>query len=190
MDQPRLYRANWLQPGRSPGRNPRELVRSGEHDAAFYKQMWDTILSGKVWRGELLNKRKDGSLYVEEEAITPVVDDDGNITHFIAIKQDITRRKQVEKEREQLQRQERLAAIGQLAAGIAHDFNNLMAVILLYSQLLGNSKHLTPKSRASWRQLASKPSERLALLSKFSILAAGLWWRNNRLICSFCSKKK
>ncbi|MFZ1401222.1 MAG: PAS domain S-box protein [Candidatus Promineifilaceae bacterium] len=148
------------------GRNPRELVRSGEHDAAFYKQMWDTILSGKVWRGELLNKRKDGSLYVEEEAITPVVDDDGNITHFIAIKQDITRRKQVEKEREQLQRQERLAAIGQLAAGIAHDFNNLMAVILLYSQLLGNSKHLTPKEQSQLATISQQAKRAARLIEQ------------------------
>ena len=145
------------------GKNPRDLVKSGEHDRAFFQDLWETILSGNVWRGELVNKRKDGTLYVEEEAITPVFNEAGEITHFIAIKQDITRRKEAEKEREQFHRQERLAALGQLAAGIAHDFNNLMAVILLYSQLLARSTQLNPKEQ---NQLAtiSQQAKRAARL--------------------------
>lgn len=246
------------------GKNPRELVKSGRHDREFYEAMWNTILAGKVWRGELINRRKDGQLYYEEEAITPVWNEAGQMTHFIAIKQDITNRKQAENEQErllkqvqaqaeqmnqimqsvpegilllgptgqilvanaqareylqllpntavgnmlteldsdildalfeqdsgkwheiviqehifeltarqinfgiasqgwvlvlrdvtkqkqieeQLQRQERLAAVGQLAAGIAHDFNNLLAVILLYTQLLARSPRLVPNEQA------------------------------------------
>lgn len=145
------------------GKNPRELVKSGEHDEAFFRNLWETILSGDVWRGELINKRKDGARYVEEEAITPVFNEDGEITHFIAIKQDITKRKQVEKEREQLHRQERLAALGQLAAGIAHDFNNLMAVILLYSQLLAHSTQLKPKEQSQLATI-SRQAKRAARL--------------------------
>jgi len=72
------------------GKNLRELVKSGEHERAFYQQMWETILAGGVWRGELVNRRKDGSVYPEEMTITPVRDSAGAITHFIAIKQDIT----------------------------------------------------------------------------------------------------
>ena len=53
------------------GKNLRELVKSGQHDQAFYKNLWDTILSGQVWRGEIINRRKDDSLYTEEETITP-----------------------------------------------------------------------------------------------------------------------
>ncbi len=74
------------------GQNPR-LLKSGIQDSAFYKNMWDTILAGKVWHNELVNKRKDGSLYNEEETITPLLDEQGQITHFIGIKQDITERK-------------------------------------------------------------------------------------------------
>ncbi len=74
------------------GQNPR-VLRSGVQREAFYRQMWETIKAGGVWRGELYNRRKDGTLYVEEMAITPVKGDGGSITHFVAIKQDVTQRK-------------------------------------------------------------------------------------------------
>ncbi len=76
------------------GRNPSELVKSGHHDDAFYREMWDAILSGQVWRGEMVNRRKDGTLYTEHQTITPVRDVDGVIRHFIGVKQDVTERKQ------------------------------------------------------------------------------------------------
>ncbi len=72
------------------GRNPRELVKSGVHDINFYERLWQTILSGRVWSGRLVNRRKDGSLYHEEQTITPVRNAEGEITHFIGIKHDIT----------------------------------------------------------------------------------------------------
>lgn len=78
------------------GKNPRELVKSGKQSQEFYEELWDTILSGRVWRGELINRRKDGSLYIEEESITPVRNQNGEIGHFIAVKQDISERKRVE----------------------------------------------------------------------------------------------
>ncbi|CAG0944441.1 hypothetical protein ANRL1_01763, partial [Anaerolineae bacterium] len=77
------------------GQNPR-LLKSGKHDPAFYKAMWETMLAGKVWRGEVVNKYKDGSLHAEDMTITPVPDTSGAITHYIAIKQDITERKRAE----------------------------------------------------------------------------------------------
>jgi diguanylate cyclase (GGDEF)-like protein/PAS domain S-box-containing protein len=77
------------------GKNPR-LLASGKHSAQFYSSMWQTILAGNVWKGEMINRRKDGSLYTEEMTITPVSLAPGGITHFIAIKQDITDRKAAE----------------------------------------------------------------------------------------------
>jgi PAS domain S-box-containing protein len=77
------------------GETPR-LLRSGKHDQAFYRTLWETILSGQAWSGEVINRRKDGSLYTEEQTITPVHDERGAISHFISIKQDITERKRVE----------------------------------------------------------------------------------------------
>lgn len=78
------------------GRNPRDLVKSGQHDSAFYKAMWDTLLAGQVWKGQIVNRTKDGRLYTEEQTITPVVDTTGAITNFIAIKQDVTQRNMAE----------------------------------------------------------------------------------------------
>jgi PAS domain S-box-containing protein len=114
------------------GRNPR-ILKSGRQDEAFYRTLWQTILAGTVWRGELVNRRKDGSLYDEEQTITPVRNDRNEITHFVGIKQDITERKRLEEQYRQAQKME---AIGQLAGGVAHDFNNLLSIINGYGELL------------------------------------------------------
>ena len=79
------------------GKNPRAL-KSGVHDAEFYRTLWDSIKSGKVWRGELVNRRKGGALYTEETTITPVRDSAEAISHFIAIKQDVTERQRAQEE--------------------------------------------------------------------------------------------
>ncbi len=77
------------------GQNPR-LLKSGRHERSFYEQIWRTICGGSVWTGEIVNRRKDGSLYTAEEIITPVRNSRGEIAHFVAIQQDITDRKRAE----------------------------------------------------------------------------------------------
>ncbi len=72
------------------GRKIGDLVRSGKHENNFYKELNDTINSGRVWKGVIINRRKDGTLYYEEQTITPVADKNGSITHFFSIKEDIT----------------------------------------------------------------------------------------------------
>lgn len=72
------------------------FLKSGEHDDGFYGNLWETILSGKIWEDETLNRKKDGCLYTEQQMITPVRNEDGKITHFIAVKQDISDRKEAE----------------------------------------------------------------------------------------------
>ncbi|HEV8383271.1 MAG TPA: PAS domain S-box protein, partial [Candidatus Acidoferrales bacterium] len=79
------------------GQNPR-LLKSGTQRRDLYEQMWKTILAGEVWHGEMTNRRKDGSLYEEEMTITPVRGSSGEISHFIAIKQDVTTRRRSEEE--------------------------------------------------------------------------------------------
>jgi len=78
------------------GKNMRDVTKSGKQGSTLYKNMWDTILSGRIWQGELINKRKDGSLYDEDLMISPIMDDHGEVTHFVAVKQDSTKRKQME----------------------------------------------------------------------------------------------
>ncbi|MFA6547078.1 MAG: PAS domain S-box protein, partial [Limisphaerales bacterium] len=114
------------------GQNPR-VLKSGEHPPGFYQALWQTILAGNVWHGELHNRRKDGTLYFEEMTIAPVRDTDGHVTHFIAIKQDITEKKNLEK---RFLRAQRLEGIGLLAGGIAHDLNNVLAPILMGADML------------------------------------------------------
>lgn len=69
------------------------MLKSGAHDKSFYADLWETILSGEVWHGEIINNRKDHSQYVEDMTVTPITNEDGNIVNFIAIKQDVTERK-------------------------------------------------------------------------------------------------
>ncbi len=77
------------------GQTPR-VLKSGIQSDFYYEKMWETILGGHVWRGELYNRRKDGTVYVEEQTITPVTGVDGTIRHFVAVKQDVTQRKRTE----------------------------------------------------------------------------------------------
>ncbi|HEY3131414.1 MAG TPA: PAS domain S-box protein [Acidobacteriota bacterium] len=83
------------QPEEAVGKNV-SILKSGLHPRDFYLNLWETILAGEVWHGEMFNRRKDGSFYPEEQTITPVRSDRGEITHFIAIKCDVSGRKQAE----------------------------------------------------------------------------------------------
>jgi PAS domain S-box-containing protein len=76
------------------------VFKSGQHGTEYYRDMWASILAGEVWQGETTNRRKDGSLYTEEQTITPVRGNDGQLSHFIAIKHDITAQKQIAAELE------------------------------------------------------------------------------------------
>ena len=114
------------------GQNPR-VLKSEEHDRAFYQKLWDTITSGDTWNGRFTNKKKDGTLYLEDATISPVCDNSGKIVNFVSVKRDITREVALEKELRQAQKME---AVGQLAGGVAHDFNNLLTAITGYAELV------------------------------------------------------
>ena len=95
----------WVNPGftRITGYAPDDIVgqrlsrlKSGVHDAAFFEELWATIQSGRPWQGEITNRHKLGHLYVEEQTISPVSDESGRITHYVAVKQDVSARKQME----------------------------------------------------------------------------------------------
>ena len=124
------------------GNNPR-FIQSGDTAPELYKEMWQTILAGQIWKGEIKNRKKNGELYWERMTISPIYNVPGAsnnrtpvnapgmltnaaITNFIAIKEDIT--EMVNLQRQLLQAQ-KLEAIGQLAAGIAHEINTPMQFI-------------------------------------------------------------
>ncbi len=108
------------------------MLKSGQHSPGFYANLWATIATGNVWRGEVVNKRKDGTLYTEEMTITPVRGADGEVAHFVAIKQDVTERRLLEN---QLRQAQKMEAIGVLAGGIAHDFNNILGAIICFTEV-------------------------------------------------------
>jgi PAS domain S-box-containing protein len=114
------------------GQNP-NILKTGGTSKEEYKDLWETILAGGEWRGEFHNRKKGGELYWEQALIAPIRDNNYAITHFIAIKEDITERKQLEGHLRQAQKME---AIGQLAGGIAHDFNNILAAIVGYASIM------------------------------------------------------
>ncbi|MDX1584221.1 MAG: EAL domain-containing protein, partial [Thermoanaerobaculia bacterium] len=94
---PAFSRLTGYRKSEAVGRTP-ALLKSGRHPASFYAQMWKTLRAGQVWRGELYNRRKDGEIYLEDQTIAPLRQEDGSITHFVAVKQDITSyRKQEER---------------------------------------------------------------------------------------------
>ena len=126
------------------GQNPK-LLKSGEHDPMFYKDLWETITRGQVWTGRITNKRKDGSRYYEEATISPVRNSGGKIINFVAVKRDITQHLELSRQLVQAQKME---AVGTLAGGIAHDFNNLLQVVLGYSDLLLAEKPLDDPEHA------------------------------------------
>ncbi len=126
------------------GQNPR-ILQSGKHDITFYKNMWDCLVGGQTWTGLLTNKRKDGTLYIEEATISPVFNLVGDIEHFVAVKRDITEKIKADRIQSELEEQvaqkSKMEALGLLSGGLAHNFNNSLSIIL------GNLELLTIKEK-------------------------------------------
>ena len=122
------------------GRNPR-LLKSGEMAPSEYQEMWQALADGDEWRGEFHNRRKDGSLYWEAAVISALRDADGRITHYLAVKEDITERKRLQQEvdarNRELARSQALAAMGQMATMLAHDLRNPLSSVKMAVQILG-----------------------------------------------------
>ncbi len=107
------------------GKTP-ALLKSGKHNAEFYRELHETLTAGKVWRGRFVNRTKTGNLYEEEAVISPVRDDAGAIVNYVAVKRDITHETLLENE---LRQSQKMDAIGKLAGRVAHDFTNILVVI-------------------------------------------------------------
>ena len=109
------------------------ILKSEQQPGDLYKEMWSTVLSGQVFHGTVTNRKKNGENFVVQKAITPLLNAQGEITHFISTGRDITEQRKLEA---QLQQAQKMDAIGRLAGGVAHDFNNLLMVISAYAELM------------------------------------------------------
>ncbi len=149
------------------GRTP-NILKSGHHDPIFFKQMWETVQSDRVWAGRIVNRRKDGSVFETETTISPVRDASGRVVSFLALSLDVSRTVQMEAELRQAQKME---SVGRLAGGIAHDFNNLLTAILGFAQILQSELESHPTAKADVEEII-RAGERAAKLTK-QLLALG-----------------
>ncbi len=108
------------------------ILKSDNHDRAFYRDIRKTLTEGRVWSGRLTNKKKDGSLYETEATASPVRNKSGAVINYVAIHRDISRQVKLERDLRQAQKME---AIGTLAGGIAHDFNNILTAIVGHAEI-------------------------------------------------------
>ena len=147
------------------GQNPR-VLKSGKHDATFYRRMWEVLKRGDVWTGHFINQRKDGTLYEEEATISPIRDAAGKIINFVAAKRDVSREVQLERQITEIQKME---AIGQLAGGVAHDYNNILAATNIQLGMLMMDKTLKPEVLEALKDL-QRGSDRAASLTRQLLL--------------------
>ncbi len=125
------------------GKNP-SLLSSGKQDSRFYKKMWSAILAGQVWQGEVVDKRKDGSLYRAELSISPIMDELNQVHHFVAIQRDITELREVQ---ESLVQAKKMDAIGTMCCGLAHDMNNTLSIVIGNIELVQMDEEISDKAK-------------------------------------------
>lgn len=128
---PAFVRMTGYSAAEAIGRNPR-ILKSGEQDEPFYRNLWTTISSGNTWSGRMVNRRKDGTLYTDETTIAPVRDALNQIVNYVAVNRDLTEHLRLSAQFFQAQKME---AVGLLAGGVAHDYNNMLTVIIGYAEL-------------------------------------------------------
>lgn len=152
------------------------MFNSGFHPRSFFKDLWETVTCGRIWRGEIKNKRKDGAFFWVDTTIVPFFDCDGRVLRFMSFRKDITDRKTEEersdKERAAREYAGRLAAVGETASNIAHEIRNPLGAILMSAELTrmepGASQDAVEgmKKVEKWATQIKKIIEGVSLLSR------------------------
>lgn len=158
------------------GKNP-AVLKSGIHEPEFYAQMWKPLLRGEVWRGEVCNRKKSGELYWEDATIAPVMDANGSVTHYVAVKVDVTTRKRAEETlrlaKEEAEEANR--AKSRFLASMSHELRTPLNGVIGMAELLGNTQ-LDERQRSFVEACRSSGKSLLALINDvldFSKIEAG-----------------
>ncbi len=167
---PRFSEVTGYSADEAIGQNP-SVLKSGERPESHYKELWDTSLAGKVWRGEFINKRKNGEEFWESASISPIKNEEGEITHFVAVKEDITEQKKI---RESLRlSEERFRGYvehSQLSMAVTPPANGWIEVDDQVQQMLGY--RLDELHQMDWAQL-THPDDREADLKNYERMLDG-----------------
>jgi len=143
------------------GKSPR-ILKSGCQSDVFYKRLWETISKGELWKGDMLNVKKNGELYWESALISPILDESGTITHYVAVKEDITEKKQLFDElvlaKEKAEENDRLKSA--FLANISHEIRTPMNGILGFADLLKNPR-LSQEAKEEYLQVLERSGNRM-----------------------------
>ncbi len=156
------------------GQNPR-ILKSADQPESTFRDMWNSLKRGETWQGELCNRRKDGRGYWERATMAPLKDADGCVTHYVALKEEITTHKSADDEarrmEEQLSQVQKMETLGALAGGIAHDFNNILTAIIGHTDLaaeLAPPPHPAAECMRQVRQASRRASDLVQRILSFS----------------------
>lgn len=158
---PKFVEVTGFTPEEIIGKTPR-ILRSGNKSPDEYAKLWSTILSGEEWTGEFTNKKKDGTFFREHVIISPIKNADGEITHFVAVKEDITERREAE---EKLKRAETLASLGRMTSYLSHEIKSPLTAIKLNIEVLMEQMKAEEEYSESFR-IINKEIKRLDNLLK------------------------
>ena len=144
--------------GKTPG-----ILKSGEHSNEFYQNLWETILSGKEWRGEFYNRKKNGELYWESAVISAIIDKSGRITHFVEAKEDISEKKKIiadlKMSKEKAEESDRLKSA--FLANMSHEIRTPLNAILGFSGMIAEDDDLTKEVKEEYSSIISRNADNL-----------------------------
>ncbi len=145
---------------------PPNMLKSGKHDKTFYKKLYETINSGRVFRSEIINRKKNGEFYCVSATIAPITDSKGNITHFVSTEKDITAYKKTEKIRmENLRLVDASRAKSEFLATMSHELRTPLNAIIGFSELLTTGKDLNQKQRRYADNILTSGKHLLSLIN-------------------------
>ncbi len=163
---PKFLQITGYELGEVLGKNPR-ILKSNQTNPEEYQALWETITNGREWRGEFHNCKKNGDLFIESASISPIKAADESVSHYLAVKEDITERKILES---QLIHAQKMESIGQLAAGIAHEINTPTQYIGDNLRFVNESFNEITQLLDNYDALAQQISEGGAISAQFKEL--------------------